>query len=471
MSTIAAAPSIGRVSSRDRRNGFIGSYLGWVFDGFETFATVLVAAAVVNDLVGPGTALDSPIYVGWILGITLAAWAVGGLLSGIFADYFGRQRTLMFSIAWYSVCAGLTALAPSFGIFLALRFLTGLGMGAEWGAGSAMVNEYWPPEKRGRGIAFLQGGFAVGFLVAIGLWEVINNGSPGAWRWMYVIGVAPAIITVFVRRRVKDPEMWVEADRRRREARDRARSGAALEASDTELTRFTMSQLLGSPATRKRLGLLLCCALATTLGWWAISTWIPQFTAATALANGVPQPQVPGLITGVAALYVTGGLLGYLALGFIADVIGRKKTMMIFFAGALIMTPILFKVSDSMETLRVLAFINGFFTLGQWTWMALYPAELFPTHTRATAITIVFNATRFLAAAGAVLAGHLIDVFGSIPNAAITFGAIYVLGLIVTPFVGPETKGKPLPRAPGASDEPLDFEREGRTVPARTPVA
>jgi MFS family permease len=138
MSSVAA-PAI-RDSSRDRRNGFIASYLGWLFDGFETFATVLVAAAIVNDLVGPGAAVKHPLYVGGILAATLVAWGVGGLLSGALADRFGRRRVLLWSILWYAAFAGLTALSPSYGLLLVLRFLTGLGMGAEWGAGSSLVS-------------------------------------------------------------------------------------------------------------------------------------------------------------------------------------------------------------------------------------------------------------------------------------------------------------------------------------------
>jgi MFS family permease len=454
MSSLAATASRDAVS-RDRRNGFLGSYLGWVFDGYETFATVLVAPFVVNDLVGPGVAKTTPLYVGGVLAVTLASWAVGGLLSGVVADYIGRRRTLILSIVWYSVCAGLTALSPSFIWFMFLRSLTGLGMGAEWGAGSAMVNELWHPAKRGRGIAFLQGGFAVGFLAAIGLWQVINNGNPNDWRWMFLIGVAPAIATVFIRRGVKDPEMWKEADRRRRAAKERADSGAELDASETELTKSTVSQVLGTAENRRRMLILLGCALSTTVGWWSVSTWIPQFTP-TVVAGQVSD--LPGTITIVAALYTFGGLLGYLSLGFLADWWGRKRTMMFYFLGSLIMVAVLFKVPKSPGSLELLALINGFFTLGQFTWMALYPAELFPTNTRATAITIVFNLTRFVAAAGALLASWLIGVFGSISTAAIVLGFIYVLGLVLTPFIGPETKGKPLPRAPGAADSPLAFE-------------
>ena len=439
MSTLAAAAPVPR---QERRNGFIGAFLGWIFDGYETYATVLVAAAVVNDLIGAGIARTQPLYIGGIFAITLVAWACGGLLAGVLADYFGRRRVLLYSILWYAIFAGITALAPNYWLLLALRFLTGIGMGAEWGAGSSLVSELWDNKHRGRGLAFLQSGFGVGFLLATGLWQVVNDGSPHAWRWMYVIGVAPAVLTLFIRRYVKDPELWVQADARRRLAQQRVRSGAAVGEHDRRLARWTLRQLLETPEQRRRVALLLLAALSTTIGWWAVSTWIPQFTAQQ-VAGKVRDVQAA--ITSVVVSYNIAGILGYVALGYLADWFGRKPTIMFFFAGSLFTVPVLFLAPASPDGLIVLAFVNGFFTLGQWTWLALYPSELFPTHMRATAITFVFNTTRFVAAAGPLLAAVLIQFFGNISTAAVVIGSIYIVGLLVTPWIGPETKAKPLP--------------------------
>jgi MFS family permease len=439
MSALAAA---GAVPPQDRRNGFIGAFLGWIFDGYETYATVLVAAAAIDDVVGQGAARAQPFYVGGLFAITLVAWAVGGLLSGVLADYFGRRRVLLLSILWYAIFAGLTASATSFTALLALRFLTGIGMGAEWGAGSSLVSELWESKHRGRGLALLQSGFGIGFLIATGLWQVVNDGSPNAWRWMYLIGVAPALLTVFIRRYVKDPDLWLKADARRRMARQRIRSGEATSTQDQRLTRLTVLQLLETPEQRRRVALLLLAALSTTIGWWAVSTWIPQFTAQQVVGK---VRDVPRAITTVVLSYNAAGILGYVALGYLADWFGRKPTIVFYFAGSLITVPLLFLVPTSPDGLMVLAFINGFFTLGQWTWLALYPSELFPTHMRATAITFVFNLTRFLAAVGTLLGAALIQFFGSIGIAAVAIGSIYIVGLIVTPWIGPETKGHPLP--------------------------
>jgi MFS family permease len=441
MSAIAASAAGGARAKRDRRNGFIGSYLGWLFDGYETYATVLIAAVAVNDLVARGAARATPLYVGGILATTLVAWACGGLLSGVLADYIGRRKVMLYSILWYAVFAGLTALAPSYALLLVFRFLTGLGMGAEWAAGSSLVSELWDRKHRGRGLALLQSAFGIGFLIATGLWQIVNNGDPGAWRWMYVVGVAPALLTLFIRHEVRDPELWTEADGRRRRAQERVAAGGG-DAVDRELTKFTVRQVLVNPRYRKTIGLLMLAALSTTLGWWAVSTWIPQY-AAQQLVGKVGS--IPDSVTIVAVCYNAAGVIGYVAMGFLADAIGRKRTMIAYFAGSIVMVPVLFSVPDSSASLYVLVAINGFFTLGQWTWLALYPTELFPTHVRATAITLVFNIVRFAAAAGALLASALIDLFGSISTAAIVFGAIYGLGLVVTPFIGPETRAQPLP--------------------------
>ena len=436
-------------SRSSRRNAMIGAYLGWMFDGYETFATVLVASALVNDLVGAGTAAARPLYVGGVLAITLVAWAVGGLASGALADRFGRRRVLMASIVWYAIFAGLTALSPSFPVYLVLRFLTGIGMGAEWGGGSSLVSETATPARRGRRIAFLQAAFGVGFLIATGLWQVVNHGHPGDWRWMYVLGVVPAILVLFVRRKVEDSQMWKLADEQRREVRRQIARGNA---GDRErlIARPAIAQLLAGPRYRNRAGVLLIGALASVTGWWAVSTWIPSFAAATMRGHVT---SVATSTTLVVLAYNAAGVAGYLVMGWLADVIGRKPTILLFFAASVVMTPVFFIWPRTQGQLVVAAIVNGFFTLGQMAWLALYPSELFPTSIRATAMSVVFNLARFPAAVGALLTPTLISAFGSIGKAAIVIGCCsYGLGVLVTWFLGPETRGKPLPQATEAAD-------------------
>lgn len=438
MTSNAAAPAAPPATRRDRIHGFTAAALGWMLDGFETYVVVLVGPQVVATLVGPDA---SPIYFGGILATTLVAWAIGGLLSGVLADYIGRKKTLMLSILWYAVFAGLTALSPNFVMFIFLRFLAGIGIGAEWGPGSALVGELWKNRTRGRGVALLQGFFGVGFIIATLAWLVLNTG-PESWRWMFVLGVLPAFVAVYVRFFVSDPELWVNSNEQRKQARTRVNTAEDIDPKDVALTRFTMVQVFSDAAMRWRTLVLLLLATVTLIGWWGTSTWIPAYTGVLAGETGAdPADAIPY----VALAYNGGGVIGYIMLGVFADFYGRKPTMFAYFLGALIMVPVLFLVADTIMMLGVLAAINGFFTLGQFSWIPIYSIENFPTYVRGTAMTIIFNLTRFIAAAGALSAGVLVGVFGGISTAAVVVGSVYVIGVLVALRAGPETKGQPLP--------------------------
>jgi MFS family permease len=436
------APTVGTVDARKarvRRGGFVSAWLGWMLDGFETYSIVLVGPLVVAALIGPNS---SPIYFSTILAVQLIAWAVGGLTAGVLIDYFGRRQVLMVSILTYAVATGLASLSPNFWIFLVLRVIAGLGMGAEWGAGSALVAETWKDKTRGRGMALLQCAFGVGFLVATGVYWLLGSQDPSTWRWLLAIGALPALVVLFVRRSVGESPMWEDADQRRREARKRVRDGGAVTAEDRALTTFTLSRIFGDPTSRNRMLKLLALSTASLVGWWAVSTWVPQFVGPIVKATG----HVPATVTLIVALYNFGGVIGWLVWGVLADTLGRRGALFAYFAGALVMTWVLFGLDySSLTVLSIVVAVNGFFTLGQMGWMATYPGELFPTSIRGSAISMVFNASRVFAAAGALLAGSIVSGLGSISTAALTVGSIYVLGLVFAFIAGPETKGKPLP--------------------------
>src|SRR5262250_2466772 len=139
-----------------------------------------------------------PIYIGGLLAVTLVGWATGGIIAGVLADYIGRKRVLMLSIAWYALFTGLTAFATNYASFVILRFLTGLGLGAEWGPGTAILGEYWPPATRGRAASALQSAIGFGFLLASGIWLVVGPLGPASWRYMFLIGVLPALSVLWI---------------------------------------------------------------------------------------------------------------------------------------------------------------------------------------------------------------------------------------------------------------------------------
>jgi MFS family permease len=418
------------------------SWLGWMFDGYETFALVLVAAPALRQLLTPDALPQLPIYIGGLLAATLVGWATGGVIAGVLADYIGRKRMLMLSILWYAVFAGLTALSPNYAMFLAFRFLTGLGLGGEWGPGTALVAELWPPRLRGRAAGLLNSAFGCGFLLASAVWLVVAPLGDGSWRLMFVLGVLPAVLLLYIRTGVQNPEVWVAANARRRAAREREAQGQTVAPEERGLLRFTMAHVVTDPVLRRRLGLLLLMSLTSVVGWWATSTWIPQYVGQVAGAAGY---NAADWASRAGLVYNLGSIAGYISVGFLADAWGRKPTILFFYAGSLLLVQLLFLGVKDPTLLVATAAVNGFFTSGQFSWMPTYLPELFPTAVRGSAISLVFDTSRYVAAAGPLLAGWLAVTLGGINTAAALIGLIYILGLVVTPFAGPETKGQPLP--------------------------
>src|SRR5437660_1220723 len=150
-----------------------------------------------------------------------------------------------------SCITGGTALAWDCPSFLALRFIVGLGLGAEWGAGTSMVAEMWPAEHRGKGAGLMQCGLGIGFFCASGIWFFISAMGPSAWRWMYVIGVLPALATWWIRRGLVESDKWMESDRRRRAVTAAQNRGEHLDEVSRQLARFTLVDLFANPRTRR----------------------------------------------------------------------------------------------------------------------------------------------------------------------------------------------------------------------------
>ena len=439
--TVAKAESWSTSISKAGWRALAASWMGWMFDGYETYALVLVMGVAVRYLLPPDSLRHVSVYMGGLLAATLVGWAMGGVTAGVLTDYIGRKRMLMISILWYAVFAGLTALSPNYWFLLVFRFLTGLGLGAEWGPGTAIVAEFWPPTLRGRAGGALHAALGVGFFLASGIWLLLNPLGSSSWRYMFVIGILPAVLLLYVRRAVHDPALWVAANNRRHEARKRLEMGVVSQ-EDRKLTQFTMTRVLSDPQLRRRVGLLLLMSLSSAVGWWSVQTWVPQYAAQFATNSG-QQSQHWASLTGLT--YNAGSIAGYLALGWLADTFGRKLIIWLYYLGALGLTLCFFLLVKDRHVLLLMAAATGFFTNGQFAWMTVYLPELFPTRVRGSAMCLVFDGSRLIAAIGPLMAGWLISSFGGIGTAAALMSLIYVVGLVVTPIAGPETKGEPLP--------------------------
>src|SRR5262249_1470862 len=189
--------------------------------------------------------------------------------------------------------------------FAVLRFLVGLAIGSEWATGSSIMAELWPAKARGRGGAFLQSGYPIGSILASGIWLVIGSSGPGAWRYMYLIGVLPALITFWIRRNIPESPRWEESNKRRLAAYDRRRAGAALHGEDAALVRFTLVDMFAEPAVRSRLLLTFVMSLSVTIGYWGVSTFVPSYVGSLATAAGLPAQRwaaLSGLVQNIGAL-------------------------------------------------------------------------------------------------------------------------------------------------------------------------
>ena len=430
-----------RALDRRQWRALLAANLGWLFDGYETYALILTVNLTFRELLPIESHGAIPFYSGLTIAVTLLGWGFGGILGGISADYIGRKRTLMYAILAYSLVTGFTAFAWSWSSFIVLRFIVGLAIGSEWGTGASMVAEMWPARHRGKGAGLMQCGLGIGFFVASAVWFFVSAWGPSAWRWMYVIGVLPALLTIWIRRGIDEPEKWVEADRRRREALAARTRGEQMAGDAGYSARFTLTELFANRQTRRLTLVAFAMSTATTLGWWGISSWVPPYVASVAAEQGLSGARWASL-AGMA--YNVGAVFGYLLLGFSADAWGRKPVVLAWYAGALLLTPVLFLWTHDLALLLVVCGLNAIFTLGQYTWCSTWLPEVFPTRIRATAISFCFNAPRFVAFLGPLVAGVLITYFGSYSQAAVLVSLVYLIGIIATPFF-PETRGKPLP--------------------------
>src|SRR5215467_11660330 len=417
------------------------SNLGWMFDGYETFALILTVGVALRQLLDPSLYPQIPVYAGTVIALTLLGWGVGGLIGGVLADYLGRKRTMIFAILGYSLMTGLSALAWDWFSFALLRFLVGIAIGSEWVTGASITAEVWPDSARGKGAGLMQSGLGIGFFLASFVWLFVGTLGPDAWRIMFLIGVLPGLFALWLRTGIPESQPWERSNDQRRAAREKSRGGGPLQPEEQALVRFTFLDLFVEPEIRRRTILLFLCSLTTTLAWWGISSWVAPFVGSVAAKAGLPAQQWASY---AALTYNFGGIVGYASFGFIADAFGRKPVTMLFFAMALLLTPVLFLWTQDLNLLLVVAAINGYFSLGQYSWMPVWMPELYPTRMRATAMAFAFNAPRFIAFMGPLLAGSMIVAFGGFGKAAMILSSIYIVGIIAVLFL-PETNGKPLP--------------------------
>ena len=418
-----------------------GSYLGWIFDGYEAVALVYALPLALNSILTPQQAQTKPFYVGAAIGITLLGWGIGGLLGGIAADYIGRKRMMMLSILGYALLTGITAFAMTFWQLALLRFVTGIAIGSEWSTGIALVAETWPNKARPKGCGFLQSGFGGGAVLAAIVWFILAQRTRGNGKlahhvrtWCLAGFRVPLSAARVGRIRALDdchPGATLGGDGRRCRAAKAHRGQRP----------FTLAEIFREPESRRRVLLATAMSFATTVGWWAVRL-------ASCLYGGIGEScQRAGRRLGPAHghhLQCRRDLCLYL-FGFHCRRHGTPAILVRDVSRIARHFDLGLHIYWSLTFFMVIAFLNGAFTLGFcFSWMAIYLVELLHLAVRATAASFVFNGARLIAWIFPIIAGQIVVSLGGVAHAALIMSSVYVIGLIVPWFV-PETVGRPLP--------------------------
>ena len=390
--------------------------LGWALDIMDGYLYAIVLFPTMSDLLGTSDSGAIGWYGGIVLSIFMIGWALGGLVFGPVADRYGRARTMAITILIYAGFTGLCGIADSWQELALYRFMTGLGIGGEWAAGAALIAETWPEKSRAKAAGIMQASGGVGFFLASLLFLIIG---PYGWRWVFALGVLPAIVAFYIRRSLEEPQRWVRAKQ----------TGNPYAA-------------LWKPSIRRDVLVGTGLAVVATFGYQGAIQWVPSWVSAMLHAQGSKAaiPQV-SLITAVLNF---GGMIGCLCFPFVADRWGRKSAMFVYFGGALLFVPTTFFLAKEFAQALLISPLMGFFAAGVFTGFAVYLPELFPTAIRATAQGFCYNFARFFSAAAPFIAGALISAHGAFAPAIAMVSCIYLLGLVVLIFAR-ETKGQALP--------------------------
>jgi MFS family permease len=390
--------------------------LGWAPDIMDGYLFAIILFPTMSELLGTTESSVIGWYGGIVLSIFMVGWAAGGLIFGPIADRYGRARTMALTILIYAGFTGLCGIAGSWQELAIYRFITGLGIGGEWAAGAALIAESWPATSRAKAAGIMQASGGIGFFLASLLYLFIG---PYGWRWVFALGVLPAIVAFYIRKSLEEPSRWVNAK--------------------TSGNRF--ASLFTKP-TRRDVLVGTALAFIATFGYQGAIQWVPSWVSDLLHAQGVRSviPQV-SLIT---AVLNGGGIVGCLCFPFFAEWYGRKGALAIYFLGASVAVPATFFFIQDFALAALVSPMVGFFAAGVFTGFAIYLPELFPTKIRATAQGFCYNFARFFSAAAPFVAGTLVSLHGSFARAITTVGLIYLLALLVLLFAR-ETKGQPLP--------------------------
>lgn len=398
------------------------SWAGWVFDFYD-----LILYTFLLTLIGKELNLSNS-DLSYVLGASLAATAIGGVVFGVLSDRHGRKTVLQWTILTYSLGTFLCGFASGLWSLIAFRIITGLGVGGEWATGQTYVGETFHPQVRGRYGAYMQTGAPIGIAVAsvIGGFVAPQIG----WRLSFIISVLPAALVIYIRRSLPESDFWLE---RKRAAAQRAQDSTV--PVPKERSRLL---LLFSKTYRKPFMLVLVLATLDMTAYWFTYSWLPGY---------LQQQRQFSLVKSALWMLVTqsGGFLGYTSFGFVADKLGRRPAYSIYSflmaLGLLMITLMWDTVAANPSVILLFMFLVGFGT-GMFGGYGPLISELFPTGVRSTAMGAAFNIARGLQFFTPVTIAKIAEKHGL--GTGISFAAIFALLTGIWIWTFPETKGRKL---------------------------
>ncbi len=455
------------------------SALGWLFDTMDQNLFNLVRVPSLKELLHPypqdlkrtltpeeKKTLDDQVKEkgGWVTAIFIVGWATGGWFFGIIGDRLGRTRTMIVTILIYAVFTGASGLAKNWEFYAAMRFLTGLGVGGEWAAGASLVAEVFPARSRPMALGLLQSLSSVGNMLAAMITYALATFIPEenqatSWRWAYFVGFVPALLVLWIRRSVREPEAW-------KEAKERASVGKEM---------GNIGQLFSHPVLRRNTISAVLMATAGVGALWGVGffstdmvrgklnasvqafrkTLTEKGESDAAIARklkeeGLDEQGIGKKVSLMFLIQNAGSFFGIYTFAMFSERFNRKKAFFLWFVLAWGSVLAFFwgitgaSDASAYSVALVLAFVMGYCTLGPFSGYTIHFPYLFPTRLRTTGCGFCYNVARYLAAFAPFFFGGLSTKMGGFAPAATLLSCIYALGFVGV-FLSPETKGQPLP--------------------------
>ncbi|MGA7217717.1 MAG: MFS transporter [Candidatus Sulfotelmatobacter sp.] len=425
-----SVPSQSLTSNQIR--GFWASWGGWTLDGMDSVVYALVLVPSLRELLPRSGIAATKANVGYYGSLLFALFLIGwglAFLWGPVGDKFGRVRTLMLTIVWYSVFTFLSAFVTSVWQLAILRLLAGIGIGGEWAMGGTFVAEEWPESRRRMGAAFMHTGYYVGFFLA----ALANYGigSHYGWRAMFIVGGIPALLLAWIRHGVVEPATWKKKE-------SVVRSWAVWRPFAT----------LFSPALRRRTIINALLMLASICGLWAGTVYVPAAITSLAEAGGHVGPAAAQIASWGVMLISFATILGCLVMPWLAERLGRRGALAFFFALMMVFIALTFGKIFYLGPAALPLFFACLFFLGlggaNFAVYTLWLPEQYPTECRASAFAFSTSFARFGGAGITFLVGSGVRHFGSLGTPVALTSIAFAIGLLLIPFSA-ETRGQHLP--------------------------